>query len=47
MVCGEGVGRGSRGRDTARLDALLRDVIHSVPACGNPRIQGRSVGLPS
>ena len=33
------VGGGSRGRDTARLDALLHDVIHSVPACGNPRIQ--------
>ena len=40
MVSGEGVGRGSRGRDTARLDALLHDVIRSVPACGNPRIQG-------
>ena len=42
IVCGEGVGRGSRGRDIARLDALLHDVIHSVPACGNPRIQGLS-----
>ena len=40
MVSGEGVGGGSRGRDTARLDALLHDVIRSVPACGNPRIQG-------
>ena len=40
MVCGEGVGRVSRGRDTARLDALLHDVIHSVLACGHPRIQG-------
>ena len=40
MVCGEGVGRRSRGRDTARLNALLHDVIHSVLACGiNSRIQ--------
>ena len=38
MVCGEGVGRGLRGRDTARLDASLHDVIRSVPACGDPRI---------
>ena len=29
-----------RGRDTARLDASLHDVIRSVPACGNPRIPG-------
>ena len=34
-----GVGRGLRGRDTARLDASLHDVIRSVPACVNPRIQ--------
>ena len=30
MVCGEGIGGGSRGRHTARLDALLHDVIRSV-----------------
>ena len=40
MVSGEGVGRGLRGKDTARLDASLHDAIRSVLACGNPRIQG-------
>ena len=38
MDCREGVGAGSRGRDIARLDALVHDVIHFVPASGNPRI---------
>ena len=40
MVCGEGVGRGLRGRDTARLDVSLHNAIRLVPACGNPRIRG-------
>ena len=40
MRCGEGVGKGLRGRDTARLDASLHDVIRSVPACCDSRIQG-------
>ena len=40
MASGEGVGRGLRGRDTARLDVSLHDVIRSVPACCFPRIQG-------
>ena len=40
MVSGEAVGRGLRGRDTARLDVSLHDVIRSVPACCYPRIQG-------
>ena len=39
MDCREGVGGGSRGRDTARSDALLHDVIHFVPVRGNPRVQ--------
>ena len=37
MVSGEGVGRGVRGRDTARLDASVHDVFRSVPACCSPR----------
>ena len=39
-VSGEGVGSVLRGWNTARLDVSLHDVIHSVPACGNPGIQG-------
>ena len=35
-----GLGRRLRGRDTARLDASLHDVIRSVPGCCYPRIQG-------
>ena len=47
MVSGEGVGRGSRGRDTARLDALLHDVIRSVPACGNMTVHVLVEHLPN
>ena len=40
MFCRQGFGRGSRERDTARLDVSSHDVIRSVPACYSPRIHG-------
>ena len=40
MVCRQGGGRGSRERDTARLDVSSHDVIRSVLACYSPRIHG-------
>ena len=43
MFCRQGVGRGLRGRDTARLDASLHDVIRSVPACCYPEFKGSRV----